>query len=74
LTILFRAFSAFLDLTLTLTWGVAPGYYISRRWRWFADFCSKAAGGEEMRTPVAAEISCVAAAELSPRRGFASLG
>ena len=32
----------FLDLTLTLTWGVAPGYYISRRWRWFADFCSKA--------------------------------
>jgi len=42
LTILFRAFSAFLDLTLTLTWGVAPGYYISRRWRWFADFCSKA--------------------------------
>ena len=32
----------FLDLTLTLTWGVAPGYYISRRWHWFADFCSKA--------------------------------
>ena len=32
----------FLDLTLTLTWGVAPGYYISRRWRWFVDFCSKA--------------------------------
>jgi len=29
---------------LTLTWGVAPGYYISRRWRWFADFCSKAEG------------------------------
>jgi len=27
---------------LTLTWGVAPGYYISRRWRWFADFYSKA--------------------------------
>ena len=27
---------------LTLTWGVAPGYYISRRWRLFADFCSKA--------------------------------
>jgi len=28
---------------LTLTWGVAPGYYISRRRRLFADFCSKAA-------------------------------
>ena len=32
----------FLDLTLTLTWGVAPGYYISRRRRLVADFCSNA--------------------------------
>ena len=29
---LFRAFSAF-KTSSTLTWGVAPGCYISRRWR-----------------------------------------
>jgi len=41
---LFRAFSAW-DPATTSTWGIAPGYYISRRWRLFADFCSKAGFG-----------------------------
>jgi len=37
---------------LTLTWGVAPGFYISRRRRWFADFCSKATPYRESGLPV----------------------
>jgi len=40
---------------LPLTWGVAPGYYISRRWRLLADFCSKAVEGIFLDAPSGGE-------------------